>query len=480
MATTPITPFSEPLSYYQSLVTSEYRNSVNMLAWLNANLQLFQDVSACLDAMLNAFDLDTAVGVQLDVLGAIIGASRIVPFQPSDSFTTNFYDIPALHVGVVCDGTNMWVTDNFVSGNVTQFDRNGNILNSFGVGTSPHDLAFDGSNIWVTNFGSANVSKLLASTGATVGTYAVGNNPQGICFDGTNIWVVNSASGTLTKLLASTGAVVGTYTVGGTPREICFDGTYVWVTDIHNLIQVLASTGAVVGTFTISGASLLLGIAFDGTNLWCADTSGKAFKVLASSGALQATVSTGTSTSAQYVAFDGINIWVSVATTTTSVALQIDPAGNGIVGRYGASPFGGFAQGVCYDGINSIWVVASGAATQIERFKISPVLDDESYRLLLKAQVFQNHWNGQIDSFQTFWAGLFPGGSLLIDDHQDMTATILLQGGFTSIIQDLIENDLIVPRPQGVLYTFAFPSLPMFGFDENDTFIAGFDIGKFI
>jgi hypothetical protein len=35
-----------------------------------------------------------------------------------------------------------------------------------------------------------------------------------------------------------------------------------------------------------------------------------------------------------------------------------------------------------------------------------------------------------------------------------------------------------VPRPEGVEYNFALGALPAFGFDLNDAFIAGFDIGK--
>jgi len=54
----------------------------------------------------------------------------------------------------------------------------------------------------------------------------------------------------------------------------------------------------------------------------------------------------------------------------------------------------------------------------------------------------------------------------------------LLSGSFTSIIQDLVTNGYIVPRPEGVEYTYAFPKLPAFGFDLNNAYVAGFDVGK--
>jgi hypothetical protein len=110
---------------------------------------------------------------------------------------------------------------------------------------------------------------------------------------------------------------------------------------------------------------------------------------------------------------------------------------------------------------------------------VSPVLDDDTYRLYIKARIAQNQWDGTIDSLQPIWQTLFQGGTIVIVDSQDMTAEIILTGAFSSILQDLIENGYIVPRPQGVLYTYTFSELPIFGFDQDNAFIAGFDHGHF-
>jgi hypothetical protein len=110
---------------------------------------------------------------------------------------------------------------------------------------------------------------------------------------------------------------------------------------------------------------------------------------------------------------------------------------------------------------------------------VSPTLDDTTYRLLLRARIAQNNWDGKIDSLQAIWQGLFPGGTIAIQDSQNMTATVILAGAFTSITQDLITNGYIVPRPEGVLYSFTFSTLPIFGFDSDNSFIAGFDHGHF-
>lgn len=108
---------------------------------------------------------------------------------------------------------------------------------------------------------------------------------------------------------------------------------------------------------------------------------------------------------------------------------------------------------------------------------ISPILDDFTYRLLLKARIAQNTWDGKTVSLYAIWQILFPGGRLVINDNQNMTATIIIAGGFSSIIIDLITNGYIVPRPEGVLYNYVTTTLPIFGADENNAYIAGADLG---
>jgi hypothetical protein len=110
---------------------------------------------------------------------------------------------------------------------------------------------------------------------------------------------------------------------------------------------------------------------------------------------------------------------------------------------------------------------------------VSPTLDDETYRILLRAGIAKNQWDGKIDSLQKIWKGLFPGGLITLLDAQDMSASIILSGTFTSILQDLITHGKIVPRPEGVLYNYFFSELPIFGFDQDGTFIAGFGRGHF-
>lgn len=108
---------------------------------------------------------------------------------------------------------------------------------------------------------------------------------------------------------------------------------------------------------------------------------------------------------------------------------------------------------------------------------VSPILDDNTYRLLLLARIAQNTWDGKIGSMYGIWKTLFPSGTLVINDNQNMTATIIIGGTFNSIILDLIENGYIIPRPEGVDYNYVTTTLPIFGADLNNGFVAGADLG---
>jgi len=109
----------------------------------------------------------------------------------------------------------------------------------------------------------------------------------------------------------------------------------------------------------------------------------------------------------------------------------------------------------------------------------SPVLDDDNYRILLKNKVLWNRWDGKAATMQDYWRQIFPGGKVIVQDNQNMTIDVFLYGAFTQIVIDLITNDYIVPRPQGVLINYHYGTMPYFGFDRDDAYVSGFDVGNF-
>lgn len=61
---------------YLDLVTSEYRNKPNLLSVLTTLLQPIVGTTALIESMPAAYDLDNAIGAQLDTTGKWIGAAR--------------------------------------------------------------------------------------------------------------------------------------------------------------------------------------------------------------------------------------------------------------------------------------------------------------------------------------------------------------------------------------------------------------------
>lgn len=88
------TDLETTIQYYKDLILYQYINAPKALATID--LLINQAVVDLLPiAVRDAFDLNTAVGDQLDVLGEYIGLSRVVPFQiERDYFSLDDYNTP--------------------------------------------------------------------------------------------------------------------------------------------------------------------------------------------------------------------------------------------------------------------------------------------------------------------------------------------------------------------------------------------------
>jgi hypothetical protein len=111
---------------------------------------------------------------------------------------------------------------------------------------------------------------------------------------------------------------------------------------------------------------------------------------------------------------------------------------------------------------------------------LNSTLGDSDYRSLLYAKIAQNNWDGSTNQIFALINKIYPGATIIFIDNQNMTATIILAGGFTEIQQNMLLNGLIIPRPQAVLYNFTTAELPVLGFDQNTADVAGLDVGHFI
>jgi len=153
----------------------------------------------------------------------------------------------------------------------------------------------------------------------------------------------------------------GEYVVGSNPTGIAFDGANIWVanTNSNSLTKLRASDGALIGTFALGTASQPWALAFDGSNIWVTNPSWRTVKKLrASDGVLLGTFQVGLDGFS--IAFDGANIWV--ANYSDDNVSKLRASDGALLGTFGlgacAFSLGGIGcnpTAIAFDG-TSIWV----------------------------------------------------------------------------------------------------------------------------
>ncbi|KVU22324.1 hypothetical protein WK65_18495 [Burkholderia ubonensis] len=111
------------------------------------------------------------------------------------------------------------------------------------------------------------------------------------------------------------------------------------------------------------------------------------------------------------------------------------------------------------------------------------VLDDDTYRLVIRAKIGANHWDGTLDQSAAILNSIFGADThVFIEDHQDMSMTIGISGKVPSaVFLALLAGGYIPLKPEGVRVNYTIVTTvdgaPLFGFDMNNQFVAGFDAG---
>lgn len=113
-------------------------------------------------------------------------------------------------------------------------------------------------------------------------------------------------------------------------------------------------------------------------------------------------------------------------------------------------------------------------------------MDDETYRLMIRAKIGANHWDGTLPGMQQILAQVFTGTGTqaFATDGQDMTMSVYFAGAAPSaLLSGLLKSGALPLKPAGVRIAGYFVSsvfgAPLFGFDIDSPLIGGFDVGAF-
>ncbi len=112
------------------------------------------------------------------------------------------------------------------------------------------------------------------------------------------------------------------------------------------------------------------------------------------------------------------------------------------------------------------------------------VLPDDSYRVVLKAKIAANHWDGTTDGAYKVWDALFTTFTILIQDNQNMTYDLAIVGGIVdSLTLALITGGYIALKPEGVRLAGVYAAIdsgPVFAWDVDAPLLQGWDEGSWV
>lgn len=183
-------------------------------------------------------------------------------------------------------------------------------------------------------------------------------------------------------------------------------------------------------------------------------------------------------------AADLVNLYATIPSSVYDVdyaeSTQLDVIGQWVgISRYLSEPLTGVYFSFDIAGLGFDQGVWLGPYDPISGLVALP---DEFYRLLIKARILNNHWNGSINDAYTLMSSIFAplGYTFLLGDHSDLTMSVGLVGPPpTALILAMLQSGLFDIRPTGVLVDiYYYGEGPIFAFDLGAFPFGGFDTGN--
>lgn len=114
------------------------------------------------------------------------------------------------------------------------------------------------------------------------------------------------------------------------------------------------------------------------------------------------------------------------------------------------------------------------------------VLDDDTYRSIIKIKVQANNWDGTAESLTEIYNALIidEDSKIFFIDNLDMSMDVYITGSVISAVtKAIIRQGYLRVKPEGVnvnnYYFNTNPRSPVFGFDIQNEYISGFDQSGF-
>lgn len=103
------------------------------------------------------------------------------------------------------------------------------------------------------------------------------------------------------------------------------------------------------------------------------------------------------------------------------------------------------------------------------------ILTDPYYRMLLKARISLNNWDGTVEGIKKIWSDVFPDYEIQVVDNQNMTMEVRIVGLGALFEGELVRHGYITPKPMGVRVDY---SVIMSITVHTELFIGGFSSNR--
>ena len=225
--------------------------------------------------------------------------------------------------------------------------QDGGSLGITTIGPSfPRGVESDGADLWVANL-IGSVSRVRASDGKLLETWTGAGDAFGVLVARGRVFVTgNRNPGELYQIDPSQPAGAVTTVVSSmasAPLGIAFDGSRIWTAASSGAVSIVTPGATIPWTVTTvtTGFATPIGVLYDGANVWVLDGSVGLLK-LDGSGAILQTVTLGSG--AGYPVFDGTSIWAPNNVTNSVAVVRASNGsvlatltGNGLLGPMSAA-----------------------------------------------------------------------------------------------------------------------------------------------
>ncbi|HKA37390.1 MAG TPA: S-layer homology domain-containing protein [Thermoanaerobaculia bacterium] len=208
--------------------------------------------------------------------------------------------------------------------------QNSTVLGLTTVAQSPRFVRYDGADLWVSC--SNGISRVRASDGRPLETWTGAPNAAGVLTAIGKVLIAGGGNpGSLYVIDPSQPAGAATTVasnLGNVAIGIAFDGTRVFTANTSGSVSLVTPGASIPWTVTTvsSGFITPTGAVFDGSNVWITDSDAGTLLKLDPSGTVLQTVTVGSNPN--FPVFDGTSLWVPNATGST---VSVVRASNGAV-----------------------------------------------------------------------------------------------------------------------------------------------------